>query len=205
MTKYLTIFVIIALFLTGILTYQLSKDPSRLVPIQDEESTVSSGVNEFQYWYEFSAPNGKFKVQLPILPQQATENISDKNTGETRKYDMYVAEKQDGTIFMISLITFQNLTDNFDKDKLMRTMMNDMLESNPNNELHSVEMGKYKGLDSLDFSFGNAEMTIDAKTFIVDDTLYVLTRILKSQDHDPNEFNFFINSFDLSSETQTSE
>ena len=206
MTKYFTIFVIIALFLTGVLTYQLSKDPSRLVPIQDKDSDLGLDIFEFQNWRDYSSPNGKFKVKLPTFPQQATENINDKNTGETRNYEMYVAEKQDGTIFMISLITFQNFAETFfEKDKLMRTIMNDMMESNPNNELHSVETGKYKEFDSLDFSFGNAEMNIDAKTFIVDDTLYVLTRIVKSQESDHNEFNFFINSFDISSETQTPE
>lgn len=203
MTKYLTLFVIIALLLTSVITYQLSKDSLSPPPLQEE------GVNlegfEFQNWHEFIAPNEKFTVLLPSLPQHATKNVIDQNTQEPRNYEMYVAEKPDGTIFMITLITFEDAIKNSDTDKLMRRMMNDMMDTNPNNELRSVETKKYKGLDSLDFSFGNTDVNIDAKTFVIGDTLFILARIVNVQNYNADEFNFFINSFDLSSQPKTSD
>jgi hypothetical protein len=203
MSKYFTFFVILALLLAGVITYQLSKDPSRLLPLKEEPPAGMESF-DFQDWHLYKAPNGKFTVLLPTLPQNATENIKDQNTGENRKYDMYVSEKQDGTIFMINLITFEKQIAENEKETLMRTMMNDMMESNPNNELRSVQVQKYKGFDALDFSFGNPEMVIDAKTFIVNDTLYVITRIAKEGNQQESEFKYFINSFEFP-ETQKKE
>lgn len=198
MTRYLTIFVIIALGLMGYLTYQFSKEAYRILPIEEEEPAVSFEVYNFQNWHEFSSPNGEFKVLLPTLPQRAVENINDPESNEMRKYDMYVAEKNDGTIFMISLITFPNDRTNNDTEMIMQKMMNDMIAGNPTNELRSVKAGQYKTYDSMDFAYGNEELSVDAKTFMAGNTLYVLSRIVRTQNFNTNEFNFFINSFELS-------
>src|SRR5690348_17259473 len=73
----------------------LSKDKSRAV-LDD---------SHYENWKEFTSQTGNFKVLLPILPQHATDKILDPQTKETRKYDMYVAANDAGTVFMISAIT----------------------------------------------------------------------------------------------------
>ncbi|NGX43050.1 MAG: hypothetical protein K940chlam7_01341 [Chlamydiae bacterium] len=205
MAKYLSIFVVVALVLASYLIFNYAKETYRIFPIEEEKSPVSLEVYNFQNWHEFTGTNGEFKVLFPTLPQHATENIKDPKSNETRKYEMYVSEKDDGTIFMISLITFPDKTADSDGDSLMRAMMNDMMAASPDNELRTMESGKYKGYNSLDFAFGNNELSVDSKTFMVNNTMLVLTRIVKTENYNTNEFNFFINSFELSSASPSAE
>lgn len=197
MARLLAFFVLVIIVLAAIYTFKVSKD----FGVHSEKANVEENLTtfDFQDWHEFTAPNNAFKVLMPSLPQHATENIKDKNTGESRKYEMYFSEKADGSIFMISVIGFSAPLINGEKEVFLRTMMNDAIESNPNNKLLKVESGKYKEYDSLDYSLENTETHIDTKTFFVNDTLYALTRLVKMQNHNAKEFDFFINSFDLSS------
>ena len=66
MAKYFIIFVMIALFLAGFLTYRLSKDFSDFIPIEDQEKDVSLEVYEFQNWHEFAFPKEKSRDSLPL-------------------------------------------------------------------------------------------------------------------------------------------
>ena len=61
-----------------------------------------------------------------------------------------------------------------------------MMKSNPENELRTERSSKYNGYDSLDFVFGNKESTVDARTFVVGNTLYILSRIVKTENYNTN-------------------
>lgn len=197
MYKALVTIVLLFLGISTFITLYFAKDSYSILPIAEENPDVSLEVYNFQEWLEFSSPEGEFTVLFPTLPQHATENLTDPKTNEVRNYDMYVAEKNDGTIFMISLISFPDNAIIHNKRELMEQMMNDMMASNPNNELRDKSFVEWKGRESLDYVFGNKEMTIDAKTFLVDKTLYVISRIARVENYNTNEFNFFVNSFEL--------
>jgi len=196
MSKISAILVTLAIIFIAILGFQMMKDPYKILPI-DEKQPANLTAFDFQNWHEFSAPSGTFKVLLPGLPQRATENVDDPKTQEKRKYDMYVAQQDNGTIFMISLITFPGLGSVEEEHEILKQIMNDMVASNSSNKLNRTEEGDYKGHPSIDFSIENGELTIDAKAFIVSEMLYVLTRIIKSKNYTRGEFLFFVNSFEL--------
>jgi len=196
--KYATLIVIVALILLSVLTLQFSKDSYKILPIENSDpAKVDLEKYNFQDWKEFAPPSGKFQVMLPTVPQQATENINDSETGETRHYDMYVSERLDGTIFMISLITFETAPSKQEAERLLEDMMNDMVNSNPSNALENKSFGEYQGSPSLDFTITNTDININAKTFMTGKKMVVLTRVAPSSQNDPTEFNFFVNSFEL--------
>jgi hypothetical protein len=203
MSKVSAVLVTLAIVFIGIMGFQMMKDSYKILPINDKQPANLTKF-DFQNWHEFSAPSKTFKVLLPALPQRATENVDDPKTQEKRKYDMYVAQQDNGTIFMISLITFPNLESREEGYEILKQIMNDMIASNPSNKLNMMEEGDYKGYPTIDFSIENGELTIDAKTFIINETLYVLTRIGKSKDYTRDEFLFFINSFELIPSSETS-
>ena len=196
MSKISAILVTLAIIFICILGFRMMKDSYKILPINEKQPTNLTAF-DFQNWHEFSAPSGTFKVLLPSLPQRATENVDDPKTQEKRKYDMYVAEQDNGTIFMISLISFPDLVSREEEYEILKQIMNDMIASNQSNKLNTMEEGEYKGHPSIDFSIENGELTIDAKSFIVNEILYVLTRIVKSKNYTRDEFLFFINSFEL--------
>lgn len=198
MVKYVTLFIIVALALLSVLTVRFSKDYYKILPLQNSDpAKIDLEKYNFQDWKEFDSPNGRFQVMLPTIPQQATENIKNPKTGETRKYDMYVSERLNGTIFMISLITFENHFTPEKRELLLTEMMDDMVNSNPKNELLSKAYGEYLGNRSLDYTISSVDVNIEAKTFMVDNTMYILSRVTPSSENDPSEFNFFVNSFEL--------
>lgn len=198
MVKYFAIFVVVALALLSVLTIRFSQDYYKILPLENSDpAKIDLEKYNFQDWKEFDAPNGKFQVMFPTIPQQATENIIDPKSGQNRNYDMYVSERLNGTIFMISLITFESNPDPYEQERLMTEMMDDMVSSNSKNELLSKSYGEFQGNPSLDYSISSVDASIDAKTFMVGNTMYVLTRVVPSTEKDPSEFNFFINSFEL--------
>ncbi|ADI38439.1 putative uncharacterized protein [Waddlia chondrophila 2032/99] len=199
MIKYAALFVIVALIVLSVFTFQFSKDSYKILPLENSDpAKVDLEKYNFQNWKEYHSPTEKFKVMLPTIPQQATENIKDPKTGENKNYDMYVSERLDGTIFMISLITFEKMPNHREAERLLGIMMDDMLRSNPSNKLDFKSFGIYHENPALDFAISNDNVNINAKTFMIGKTMYVLTRVSPSEQADPSEFNFFVNSFELS-------
>ena len=196
MNRLIALILFALLILMGVYVVYASKHPSGS-PLSGppEENLIIFG---FENWHEFTSPDGDFKVMLPTLPQHASDMIKDKNNGEERKYDMFVSEKSDGSVFMINVITFAAPPDEKQKDQLRRTMMNDVLKSNPNNNLLRAETTSFKEVPALDYAIENTEMNVDSKVFVTDRALYALTRLVKKERHNQKEFDFFTNSFDLS-------
>lgn len=160
------------------------------------DAAVKSDI-DLQKWKEFSPPSNKFKVLFPAVPQHAQEKLQDPNTKENRQYEMYVSEKDDGTIFMISAITMLDNTNPKIDDTVLKNVINDLLASNPKNKVNKIEKGTYKGNSSLEFSIRNDQVNIDGRAFLVGNTLYILTSAAKIENYHKPEFDLFANSFEL--------
>lgn len=162
-------------------------------------------ISHYENWKEFTSQTGNFKVLFPILPQHATDKILDPKTREPRKYDMYVAANEAGTVFMISAITFPNGIDEKDEEDLLSGVVNDMLARNKDNQLKMMQKGNFRSFRSTDFSIENGDITLGGKAFIKGNTLYVLSVIAKHGSFDGRDFDFFVNSFDLINEQNYSD
>ena len=160
-------------------------------------SAQKSAELELQNWHEFSPPNGKFKVLLPTLPQHANEKLEDPKTKEPRQYEMYVSEKDNGTIFMISMITMLDNRNAQINEDILKKVINDLLATNPDSKVKKMDMGSYHEHPAMDFSIENGPVNIDGKAFIIGNTLFLLTSAAKHENYQLKEFDFFVNSFRL--------
>lgn len=183
-----------AIVLACILVVRYAKDMYKALP-----ATLNSTMTivPFEEWREFEADEAKFKVQIPALPQHATETVRDPKDQQKREYDMYVSQKNDGTIFMISLITYENDQETSNPTKLLKSIVEEMLASNPSNKLKSLKENLYHQYKAIDFSIENADVHMDGKAFVIGKTLYILSYIAKSADYNPLEYQHFIDSFKL--------
>lgn len=187
---WISIAILILLILLG---FYFSKDSYELLP---DFPSKELKVKKFEDWHEFKAQNGKFKVMFPVLPQHATENKIDPKTKHVRKYDMYVSEKNNGTIFMVNLITFEESSNEMqDKEKLLKQTIDDLAASNPKNKITQMNVGAYHNQKALSFTIENPDLIMDGKAFIHDHTLYLLSVIAQVLHYDQKEANFFLNSF----------
>ena len=89
---------------------------------------------------------------------------------------MYVSQKDDGTIFMVNLITFLD-DKNRDPQEILDGLVDDVFLSNPKNELLKKEKEDYLSYPSTHFAIKDNDVTITGKAFVANKTLYVLTTV----------------------------
>lgn len=183
-------FAIVILLYFGITSL---KQSYKLLPIQSAKKVDTV---PFSDWHQFKAPTGKFSVMLPVLPQHATQHLTDPKTKEPRVYDMYVAQNESQTIFMISLIKFSD-KEKSSPEMLEKTIINDMLKSNPQNKLKNLKDENYQGFKALNFTIENDQMVIHGKTFMDGPILYLISGIFNKQSYNPKDYDYFVSSFQL--------
>lgn len=192
MTRLVVILFLTAFLVMIFLGMMFIKDSYKLLPIQASKEGAGT---QFSGWRDFTPSSKKFTVMLPGLPQNAKQSTRDPKTNQMRNYEMYVSEKDDGSIFMISVIQFPESKEA--PETLQKTVVNDLLAANPTNQLKNMKIGDYKGRKTLDFTIENNEMTIDGMTFTEGDTLYMLSALFRNNSYHPEEYQYFLNSFDM--------
>lgn len=191
MTRFLlALFATVALVLIT-LSIIFFKDSYRVLPIGDSDPRLMS---QFAGWQLFKAPQGAFQALFPLPPQRAEQTVRDPKTGQIRNYDMYVSERSNGTIFMVSLIEFPGYTGSL--EELKKTIINDLMVSNPQNQLRSMTVGTYKLFPTIDFVIGNPVTTINGRVFSDGNVIYLLSGIFNTALFNQQEYDHFINSFE---------
>ena len=154
------------------------------------------GPEGFSLWRSYTPEDGSFVVVMPLLPQHAENHHKDARTGEDRKYDMYAAEKNDGTVFVISKISSMHQGD-LGSDSVLEEVREDMVASHPDNKLISSKKGKFLSHDALDVTIENPKAQIEGKAFLDGNMLYLLMYVAPREHYDRKEFDHFIESFKL--------
>jgi hypothetical protein len=148
-------------------------------------------------WREFIPQSGKFKVDLPAVPQYAKEAVAIPNTDKKRRYEMYASEKLNGSIFMISLITYPSEFDTSNAKEMLHSVIDELVTSNPNGRLTEIRDTTFQTLPSIDFQLLNNDFHIQGKDFMINNTIYLLTYVSKKDEIDQKDYRHFIESFDL--------
>ena len=193
--KLIVAIIAVVVLITGYTIYEAthpSTDTSGTAP-----SLTADTLSNDTQWHNFTSPSGKFKAFFPARPQHATDTLNDTNHPGPRYYDMYVAEKSDGTMFMISSITFLDKDAPAPDKSFLSQLMDDMVKTNENNQLKKSEEVDYLGHPALNFTIESNQVTVDGRAFIQDKTLYLLSMVAKNPDYSKKDFDFFVKSFEL--------
>lgn len=193
MTRIVMIVLLTAIAALLVLGVVFIKDSYQILPIA---ASKIGAPGQFTEWRKFDSSSGNFNVMLPAVPQNATQNITDPKTKEVRHYDMFIAQKGNGSIFMISLITFSSSS--ISPETLKKTVINDLLAANPQNQLKEMKVGTSEDYTTLDFMIDNSNTTVKGFTFVVDNTLYLISAVFPNQYYNEAEYDYFTKSFHLS-------
>ena len=166
----------------------------KLLPVDTEKPIEAK---PFEEWREFTSAIGEFKVMLPAVPLHAEESLPVPESKVVLQYNMYASESNDGTTFMISLITYPEEIDTSKPENMLENVMNEMVSANPTNSLRSLNFHEFLGHKALDFFIESPEIVVNSRAFVSGKTLYLLTMIDKKEQYDEEEFLYFINSFEL--------
>lgn len=191
MTRFLLAFVGTVFLILVVASIFALKDSYKMLPLTGSDPSL---MPEFADWHEFKPSSGSFQAKFPTIPQYGSQSVKDPKTGALRHYDMYIAEKSNGTIFMVSLIDFPDTTESM--ETLKKTIINDLLISNPQNQLKSMQVGTYKLFKTIDFVISNPATTVHGRCFSDGNMVYLLTAIFNNAFYNAAEYEYFINSFE---------
>lgn len=202
MARFLLIVIIVIVGGMSYLAVRYAKDAYMVLPMADgPENQLEEEIDsetDYQNWQEFASPSAAFKVLMPSIPQHVSDKSRDPKTKSIRKDDVYIAEKKNGTIFMIHAITYQSETEaKAAEGSLLQQFMQDMLASNPSNKLVASQPAVYKGQQSLDFVIENDSFYYNVREFLYENSLIVLSSISRKPLQGIKDFKFFINSFEF--------
>lgn len=202
MARFLFILVVALIAGMSFLAVRYAKDSYKVLPMSDQaenqlESTLESE-KDYENWQEFAPSSGAFKVLVPSTPQHVSDKTNDPKTKSARRDDVYIAEKKNGNVLMIHMITYEDQREaQGAEEDLLQNFMNDMLASNPQNKLVNSTPALYKGKKSLDFVIENETFNYDVRAFLHKNTVVVLSSVSRKPFHDIKDFEFFINSFEF--------
>lgn len=149
-------------------------------------------------WQEYTDPLNQFTVFFPGIAHHATENKTEPKNQEKRNYQVYVAKKDNGSEFTITLISFPEKAAKDLSDDFLQSYINDELTANEKNTVKEIKLVNWSKGNAVDFNLENGGAVVLGKGFIDGNTLYIFTvATTQPENLDPQEFNFFINSFQL--------
>jgi hypothetical protein len=174
------------------------KDAYKILPGTSPATTTSTKDSEnFSSWQEFIPRTGLFRVMFPFPPQYAKDLVAIPNSDKKRRYEIYASEKIDGTLFLISVITYPSEVDTSDSNEILQQVAYELVQNKPGNRLTKLKESFFNGYPSLDFSIENQQFHIEGKMILVNKTVYVLSYSTRLGDFDPKEYQYFIDSFEL--------
>jgi len=185
MSRVVLILVVIAAALGGFLLFRTFEFPQAAVR-QEKEQPFS--------WVSYTPPSGSFEVKFPAAVHHVAENISDVESGRTRRYNLYVSQDLDASIFTVTTIMNVGEENIAEEPGVLEETVNDILVANPNNRLVETKQATAAGRPALEFRIQSGENMIHGVTFSEEEMLYILTLLSNKEERD-KDFQFFVDSF----------
>ncbi len=150
----------------------------------------------FATWKTFQPRSKLFEVNLPNQPQYAKEFLPISNSDKRRRYDLYASEKVDGTLFLISVISYpQDYT--FDSSEVLAEHIEEFLKSKLKNKMSKSEKTHHQNFEAMDFGYKSEDFLIEGKSIKGGNIIYILSYITTIKNFDKDEYNHFIDSFKI--------
>lgn len=190
------VFVSLVIFLLGL--YYLTRDSKNFGVVKSQSTSAQNSAMEiFENWTPFKPKSDLFKVLLPHPPQYAKDLVPIPGSDKKRRYDMYASEKIDGTLFLISVITYPAEIDMTESHDILKQIVDELKNSKPDNQITKVKDSLFKNDPALDFTIINKELQVEGIAFIEGKTVFVLSYVSKKDHFDQTEYQHYIDSFEL--------
>jgi hypothetical protein len=155
---------------------------SRLWSPKPQQPPVQPSVRAIEkVWHEYSSPSNRFSVNLPELPQHVVGVRPMPTAKEEIRYETFLSMSKSGSILLINVIDYPPSVDVTDSKGVLKAAAEEILGSNPTNQMLKSEAGVSLGYPSMDFTIGNKDATVQGRDILKGHTLFVLS----VADHDP--------------------
>lgn len=162
-------------------------------------SSTLPPVKPFIEWLSFEPSSKLFKAQLPAVPQSAKQAVALADSNKKRRYEMFASEKMDGSLFMISLITYPSESNMSDSQEILKGVVEEVMQGNAENHLNQLDLTTFHDHQALKFDIKNKEFNVQGLTFLIDKIVYLLVYVAHQENVNAEDFKYFINSFEIGS------
>jgi hypothetical protein len=164
-----------------------AKSAYRLLPANVTEPMP---INPYANWREFISADGQYSVKFPDIAQHATDTVGQ------RFYDMTVAERANGTTFLVTRITF-NGEKATEAHRSLESFRDEIVAAKPDNEVLDEHQETVAGHPALAFTLENAMARSNCLLFFVDNTLFMVMMISPKEFYRQQDADYYFRSFQL--------
>lgn len=181
-----------SLLLVAIIAYDVTNKSSQK---EGSESAImhSGEPSDTANWKTFHPQNGRFEILFPSMPQHVAENHP--MGVDYTKYDVYLAQERDGSVFLVSMTQYPRSYDTGNGDELLEGVMKGAVNANVKNKLLHSEKSTFYNLPALEFMIQNGDFSTKGKAILAEKTLFVLTVMARDPSRLTRDFSTFVNSF----------
>lgn len=164
---------------------------------QAESTNESEQVDVKHEWEEFSSKEDGFKVDLPKKPERIQQTIDVPKTELKISYNTYLSEPSQNLVYVISVWNYPSEIDMSKPEVNLKDGFGGMLSALPGSEVLSMKMTEVQGYKALDFLVKNEDIFFRGVLILVENTLYQVFTVYKSDIEMEENYQHFINSFKL--------
>lgn len=144
----------------------------------------------FAGWRDFTSADGQYSVKFPDIAQTAQDTVGQ------RLYDMTVAERANGTTFLVTRITFTG--DAVDQiHRSLDSFRDEIITSQPGSVITEQQATHVGDHPALMFDMDNVRARSVCKLFFVNDTLFMVMVISPKEFYRQDDVDYFFASFAL--------
>lgn len=149
-------------------------------------------------WKKFSSTQNGFTVDLPTIPDHVSQKVDIPQTDLSIKYDTYISEPSESVVYVISVWYYPAEIDMSKPEVNLQDGFGGMLSALPGSQVLKMEIGEIKGdFKALDFLVKHEDVFFQGKLILVYNTLYQVFSVYKENMDVKQNYDRFIDSFNL--------
>ena len=173
-----------------------SKTDEMIVNTVDKNAVSSS--ESFGHWKKFHSVPGKCMVSFPEAPEHVKQTMKLEEDDYDMQYDVYVAtEASKEAVFMVLIAQYPPYVNESCAELSLECFLNGILTQHPNNQLVFADLIDVQGHKGMDFFIKTKGMFFKGRAVMSGSNLYLVAMECEEGKYKDKQFNYFINSFEL--------
>lgn len=148
-------------------------------------------------WKNYKYPQSGFAIDFPKKPEYVQQSVDIPKSKLKISYETYLSEPTDNVVFVVSVWNYPGQIDMSKPEVNLQDGFNGMISALPGSETKSMKIQDFEGFKALEFLVQNENIFFQGKLILVHNTLYQVFTVYKNTEDMKNNFNHFINSFEL--------
>ncbi|MBS3903099.1 MAG: hypothetical protein KGZ30_01850 [Anaplasmataceae bacterium] len=192
------LFLVAGLGLVCMNTTALAADAASEAAIQNSETAAQSVESQIlAEWNEFHSVAGRCRVKFPSNPEHVTQKLTTPEIGYDLRYDAYISSLDKQTVFMLLVAQYPDYVDQTYAQLSLEAFLNGILTYNPENQLIFADLLLVNGHEALDFFIRAGSVYFKGRAMMVKNSLYLVAMECDVQIYDEQNYNKFVDSFQL--------